>query len=162
MGVTKNTVTFLYLFFFLNFLQKTIKTENDQWCNLPKGEQGRTQKQSLHEGTISFILPFPSPSPSPFLFSTASFIFALSILFPTYFSHLSYLSPCLCSNFTSLFRPICSPLLFSLFTFILFANLFSNIPYSYGFTTSVIVCLGLSFIIFVGVTIIGITTHKIT
>ena len=54
------------------------------------------------------------------------------------------------------------PAVISLFTFILFANLFSNIPYSFCFTTSVIVCLGLSFIIFIGVTIIGLTTHKLT
>lgn len=54
------------------------------------------------------------------------------------------------------------PVVISLFTFILFANLFSNIPYSFGFTTSVIVCLGLSLIVFIGVTIIGLATHKLT
>lgn len=53
------------------------------------------------------------------------------------------------------------PMTISLFSFILFANLISNIPYSFGFTTSVIVCLGLSVIVFIGVTIIGIKTHGI-
>lgn len=54
------------------------------------------------------------------------------------------------------------PATISLFVFIFSANYLSNVPYSYGFTTSVIVCLGLSVTIFIGVTIIGLTTHKIT
>lgn len=53
------------------------------------------------------------------------------------------------------------PAALALFSFILIANLISNVPYGFGFTTSVIVCLGLSVIIFLGVTIIGITTHKL-
>lgn len=54
------------------------------------------------------------------------------------------------------------PVTIGLFTFILIANLISNVPYSYGFTTSVIVCLGLSITIFIGVTILGIVIHGIT
>lgn len=53
------------------------------------------------------------------------------------------------------------PSAISIFTFILVANLVSNVPYSFGFTTSVIVCLGLSVTIFIGVTIIGLKTHGI-
>lgn len=53
------------------------------------------------------------------------------------------------------------PATVTIFAFILFANLISNIPYSFGFNTSVIICLSMSIIVFIGVTIIGITTHKI-
>lgn len=52
------------------------------------------------------------------------------------------------------------PFIYSLFCFILFANLISNVPYSFAVTTSVIVCLGLSFTIWVGVTLLGLYIHK--
>lgn len=54
------------------------------------------------------------------------------------------------------------PATVGLFTFILVANLISTVPYGYAFTTSVIVCLGLSITIFIGVTIIGIFTQGVT
>jgi F-type H+-transporting ATPase subunit a len=53
------------------------------------------------------------------------------------------------------------PFIYSLFCFVLFANLIGNIPYSFVITTSAIVCLGLSFTIFIGVTILGLSIHKL-
>ena len=41
------------------------------------------------------------------------------------------------------------PFIYSLFFFILIANLVSNVPYSFAITASAIVCLGLSFTIFI-------------
>jgi F-type H+-transporting ATPase subunit a len=53
------------------------------------------------------------------------------------------------------------PFIYSLFFFILIANLNGNVPYSYALTSSIIVTIGLSFTIFIGVTILGLYTHKI-
>ncbi len=52
------------------------------------------------------------------------------------------------------------PFIYSLFFFILIANLVGNIPYNYTITTSLIVSIGLSFTIFIGVTIIGLIYKK--
>jgi len=52
------------------------------------------------------------------------------------------------------------PFIYSLFFFILIANLTGNVPYSFTITTSVIVSIGLSFTIFIGVTILGLSIHK--
>lgn len=53
------------------------------------------------------------------------------------------------------------PLIYGLFWFILVSNLIGNVPYSYAVGTSVIVSLGLSFIVWVGVTILAISIHKL-
>lgn len=53
------------------------------------------------------------------------------------------------------------PFIYSLFFFILFANLLGNIPYNYTITTSIIVSLGISFTIFIGVTILSTIRHKL-
>ena len=53
------------------------------------------------------------------------------------------------------------PFIYSLFFFILIANLCGNVPYSFTITTSLMVSIGLSFTILVGVTILGLTIHKI-
>ncbi|PRD25170.1 UNVERIFIED_CONTAM: ATP synthase subunit a [Trichonephila clavipes] len=53
------------------------------------------------------------------------------------------------------------PFIYSLFFFILFANLNGNIPYGFTITTSLIVALGLSVTIFLGVTILGLSLHKL-
>nr|WBU10855.1 ATP synthase F0 subunit a [Malassezia vespertilionis] len=53
------------------------------------------------------------------------------------------------------------PFLYALFFFLLFANLNGNIPYGYTITTSLIVTMGLSVIIFLGVTILGLSIHKL-
>jgi F-type H+-transporting ATPase subunit a len=53
------------------------------------------------------------------------------------------------------------PFIYSLFFFILFANLTGNVPYGFTITTSIIVALGLSVTIFLGVTILGVSIHKL-
>lgn len=53
------------------------------------------------------------------------------------------------------------PFIYSLFFFILFANLNGNVPYGFTITTSIIVALGLSVTIFLGVTILGLSLHKL-
>lgn len=52
------------------------------------------------------------------------------------------------------------PFIYSLFFFVLVSNLVGNITYSYTITTSVILCLGLSVIIFIGFTTLAISIHK--
>ena len=51
------------------------------------------------------------------------------------------------------------PFIYSLFFFILFGNLISNVPYSFAVTASGVVSLGLSFTIFIGVTILALSIH---
>lgn len=53
------------------------------------------------------------------------------------------------------------PFIYSLFYFILASNLIGNIPYSFTIGTSAILSLGLSITIFIGVTILGLTIHRI-
>jgi F-type H+-transporting ATPase subunit a len=53
------------------------------------------------------------------------------------------------------------PFIYSLFFFILIGNLISNVPYSFAVTASGIVSLGLSFTIFIGVTILALKIHGI-
>jgi F-type H+-transporting ATPase subunit a len=58
-------------------------------------------------------------------------------------------------------KEIYLPFIYSLFFFILIANLTGNIPYSYTITSSLIVSIGLSVTIFIGVTLLGLVTHKL-
>nr|YP_009498246.1 ATP synthase F0 subunit a [Lactifluus piperatus]AWX53032.1 ATP synthase F0 subunit a [Lactifluus piperatus] len=58
-------------------------------------------------------------------------------------------------------KEIYLPFIYSLFFFILISNLIGNIPYSYTITTSVIVTIGLSITILIGVTILGLYLHKL-
>lgn len=53
------------------------------------------------------------------------------------------------------------PFIYSIFFFILIANLISNVPYSFAITASGIVSLGLSLTIFIGVTILALFKHGI-
>jgi len=53
------------------------------------------------------------------------------------------------------------PFIYSIFFYILFANLISNIPYSFAVTASGVVSLGLSLTIFIGVTILALSIHGI-
>jgi F-type H+-transporting ATPase subunit a len=53
------------------------------------------------------------------------------------------------------------PFIYSLFFFILISNLTGNVAYSFTLGTSVIVSIGLSFTIWVGVTILGLSIHKL-
>ena len=51
------------------------------------------------------------------------------------------------------------PFVFTLFTFLLFANLLGMIPYVYTTTSQIIVTFALAAVVFIGVTIIGIIRH---
>ena len=51
------------------------------------------------------------------------------------------------------------PFVFSLFMFLLFGNMLGMIPYSYTFTSQIIVTFGLAMMVFVLVTLIGIAKH---
>src|SRR3954467_3923373 len=51
------------------------------------------------------------------------------------------------------------PFVFTLFMFILFANLFGLIPWSFTVTSHMIVTFALAIVVFIGVTIIGIIRH---
>ena len=53
------------------------------------------------------------------------------------------------------------PFIYTLFFFILFGNLISNIPYSFAVNASTISCLGFSITIFIGVTLLSLTIHKL-
>lgn len=58
-------------------------------------------------------------------------------------------------------KEIYLPFIYSTFIFILIANLIGNVPYSYTITSSIIVSIGLSFTLIIGVTILGLSIHKI-
>jgi F-type H+-transporting ATPase subunit a len=51
------------------------------------------------------------------------------------------------------------PFVFTLFMFVLFANLLGLIPYSYTVTSQIIVTFALAATVFIGVTIIGVVKH---
>ena len=53
------------------------------------------------------------------------------------------------------------PFIFSLFMFILFANLIGLIPYSFTVTSHIIVTFALAITVFLGVTVIGMVRHKL-
>ena len=53
------------------------------------------------------------------------------------------------------------PFIYSLFFFILIANLCGNVPYSFTITTSIMVSIGLSFTILIAVTILGLSIHRL-
>ena len=53
------------------------------------------------------------------------------------------------------------PFIFSLFMFILFANLIGLLPYSFTFTSHIIVTFAMAITVFLGVTVIGIVRHKL-
>jgi F-type H+-transporting ATPase subunit a len=58
-------------------------------------------------------------------------------------------------------KEIYLPFIYSLFFFVLIANLTGNVPYSYTITSSIIVSIGLSFTIFIGVTLMGLSIHRL-
>lgn len=51
------------------------------------------------------------------------------------------------------------PMLFTIFTFILFCNMLGMIPYSFTVTSHIVVTLGLAMMAFLAINIIGIKTH---
>ncbi len=52
------------------------------------------------------------------------------------------------------------PFIFSVFMFVLFGNMWGMVPYSFTFTSHIIVTFAMALVIFVGVTIIAIIKHK--
>ena len=54
------------------------------------------------------------------------------------------------------------PLVYSVFFFIIIANLTGNVPYNFTIGTSIIVSLGISLTVFIAVTVLGLTKHKLT
>ena len=53
------------------------------------------------------------------------------------------------------------PFVFSLFMFILFANMIGLIPYSFTFTSHIIVTFSMAIFVFLGVTVIAIVRHRL-
>nr|YP_009870410.1 ATP synthase A chain subunit 6 [Omphalotus japonicus]QKJ84733.1 ATP synthase A chain subunit 6 [Omphalotus japonicus] len=53
------------------------------------------------------------------------------------------------------------PFIYSIFFFVLVGNLISNVPYSFAVNASAVVTLGLSVTIFMGVTILSLSKHKL-
>lgn len=51
------------------------------------------------------------------------------------------------------------PLVFTLFMFILFGNMLGMIPYSFTFTSHIIVTFAMAMVVFIGVTILGFVKH---
>lgn len=51
------------------------------------------------------------------------------------------------------------PFVFSLFMFILFANLLGMVPYSFTVTSHIVVTFALAIVVFIGVTVIGFARH---
>ncbi len=51
------------------------------------------------------------------------------------------------------------PLVFSLFTFILFGNLFGMLPYAYTFTSQIILTFALAMVVFLTITLFGFIKH---
>jgi len=52
------------------------------------------------------------------------------------------------------------PFVFTLFMFVLLGNLLGMIPYSFTFTSHIIVTFAMAIMIFIGVTILGLVKHK--
>jgi F-type H+-transporting ATPase subunit a len=53
------------------------------------------------------------------------------------------------------------PFIFTVFMFVLFGNMWGMIPYSFTFTSHIIVTFAMALVIFVGVTLIAIAKHKL-
>ena len=53
------------------------------------------------------------------------------------------------------------PFVFTLFMFILFGNMLGMIPYSFTFTSHIIVTFALALVVFLGVTVLGFVKHGI-
>lgn len=51
------------------------------------------------------------------------------------------------------------PFVFTLFMFILFGNMLGMIPYSFTFTSHIVVTLGMAMVVFIGTTFIGFAKH---
>ncbi len=52
------------------------------------------------------------------------------------------------------------PFIFTVFMFVLFGNLLGMVPYSFTFTSHIVVTFALAFFVFIGVTLIALAKHK--
>ena len=52
------------------------------------------------------------------------------------------------------------PFIFTVFMFVLVGNLFGMVPYSFTFTSHIIVTFAMALVVFIGVTVIAIVKHK--
>jgi len=53
------------------------------------------------------------------------------------------------------------PFVFSVFMFVLIGNLFGMVPYSFTFTSHIVVTFAMALVVFLGVTVIAIVKHKL-
>ncbi len=53
------------------------------------------------------------------------------------------------------------PFIFTIFMFVLFGNMWGMIPYSFTFTSHIIVTFAMALVIFIGVTLIALAKHKL-
>ena len=53
------------------------------------------------------------------------------------------------------------PFVFAIFMFVLIGNMVGMIPYSFTFTSHIIVTFALAFVVFIGVTILGLIKHRL-
>ena len=53
------------------------------------------------------------------------------------------------------------PVIFTLFMFVLFGNMLGMMPYSFTFTSHIIITFGLALTVFIGVTVLGIVKHGV-
>jgi F-type H+-transporting ATPase subunit a len=53
------------------------------------------------------------------------------------------------------------PLIFTLFMFVFFGNMLGMVPYSFTYTSHIIVTFGMALVVFVGVTVVGFMKHGI-
>lgn len=60
-----------------------------------------------------------------------------------------------------LLNEIYLPFIYAIFFFVLIGNLISNIPYSFAVNASAVATLGLSITLFLGVTLLSVSIHKI-
>ncbi len=137
------------------------------------------ENSPLHQFTIHTILPIHIGGIDA-SFTNASLLMCLAVLFSTGFVVLGMsgakLVPGRWQSMTELAYEFVAnmvdenvghegrpyfPFLFSLFMFVLLGNLLGMIPYSYTFTSQIIVTFALAALVFIGVTLIGIFKHGI-
>lgn len=102
---------------------------------------------------FTIIVGLHSISNNNFALVPSSYSIALESLFATISS--------IVKNQIGENKEVYIPFIYSLFIFVLFSNLVSNVAYNFAVTSSVIVCLGLSVTIFLGVTILALKEHGI-
>jgi F-type H+-transporting ATPase subunit a len=102
---------------------------------------------------FTIIVGLHSISNNNFALVPSSYSIALESLFATISS--------IVKNQIGENKEVYIPFIYSLFIFVLISNLVSNVAYNFAVTSSVIVCLGLSVTVFLGVTILAFKEHGI-